>query len=101
MLELLRAMGSFVWTLPASFGLFFGLGTLIFMHHPGQIRQPITFNHSKHIKNGLTCTDCHPGVETQARATLPDISTCLTCHQSALTTSPEEQKIRTLASAGK
>jgi hypothetical protein len=101
MLELLRGLGSFVWTLPASFGLFFALGALIFMDHPEAIRQPITFNHSKHIENGLTCPDCHVGVETQAHATLPDISTCLACHQSALTESPEEEKIRTLAAAGK
>lgn len=102
MLDFFRGFVSSVWTLPTTFGLCFGLGTLIFMNHTGTaITQPIAFNHSKHIENGLACTDCHAGVETQARATLPGLDTCLACHESALTTSPEEQKIRTLAAAGK
>jgi len=102
MLDFFRGLGSSVWALPLGFGLFFGLGALSFTYYPGSaITQPIAFNHRKHIENGLACTDCHAGVETQARATLPELDTCLTCHESALTTSPEEKKIRTMAAAGK
>jgi hypothetical protein len=35
------------------------------------------------------------------RATLPDVSTCMTCHESALSKNPEEAKIRDAAAAGK
>jgi len=62
--------------------------------------QPIAFNHSKHVENGVGCTDCHAGAQDSTRATLPEISTCLTCHESPLTQSPEEAKIRAAAAAG-
>ncbi len=62
--------------------------------------QPIQFNHNKHKEAGLNCVDCHSRVFDQAAAGLPDISTCLTCHETVLTPSKEEEKIRTLAAAG-
>ena len=91
------------WPLIAGFGVFFLLGSFVF--HPRNPNassvQPIAFNHAKHIENGMTCTDCHLGVESQAKATLPTLATCLSCHESALTQSAEEEKIRRLASAGR
>lgn len=63
--------------------------------------QPIAFNHQKHIAQQLDCTDCHVGAQSGAHATLPDISICLNCHQTAVTKSPEEEKIRTAAATGK
>lgn len=62
--------------------------------------QPIRYNHAVHIANGLGCEDCHEGARDQAQATLPTIETCMMCHEEALTDSPEEEKIRTLAAAG-
>ncbi len=36
--------------------------------------QPIAFNHQTHAENDIDCTRCHQGVETQAEAGLPAIS---------------------------
>lgn len=63
--------------------------------------QPIAFNHNKHVENGVACTDCHAGAQEGVHATLPDLGTCLTCHESALTKNSEEAKIRDIAAAGK
>ena len=91
------------WTVPGGFGLCFLLGGFVFLGHNGSGGgvQPIAFNHSKHIAAGLNCPDCHTGVETQASATLPTMETCMTCHAQALSQAAEEQKLRTLAAAGK
>ena len=91
------------WPVVAGFGVFFILGTFVFRgHNPdASSAQPIAFNHAKHVENGMTCTDCHAGAESQARATLPTLATCMSCHESALTPSVEEEKIRRLAAAGK
>ncbi len=62
--------------------------------------QPIAFNHKVHVSNGINCVDCHAGAQEQAQATLPGITTCMGCHEAALTQSPEEAKIRDMAAAG-
>ena len=81
---------SVFWT----FAFFFG--------RPGPgAAQPIAFDHAKHVENGMACTDCHTGVQNQAQATLPTLANCLTCHEAALTKSAEEEKVRSLAAAGK
>jgi hypothetical protein len=85
----------------AGFLVLFALGALAFSLSHRAAAQPIAFNHAKHVQSGLACTDCHAGVEKQARATLPTLSTCLMCHDSAVTKNPEEEKIRTLAAAKK
>ncbi len=64
------------------------------------VRQPIAFNHAKHVENGVACTDCHSGAQTQAHATLPTLATCLGCHETQLSQNPEEGKIRSIAAAG-
>ena len=98
----LRSLMSSLWTLPGGFGTFFLAGVVVlFSYNPDRAAQPIAFNHAKHIENGLTCTDCHVGAQAEQRATLPTISDCLTCHETALTKGSEEQKIRDLAAAGK
>lgn len=43
--------------------------------------QPIAFNHQVHIENEIECVRCHQGVETQAQAGLPPISSCAVCHR--------------------
>ena len=43
-----------------------------------RIYQPLPFNHQKHQK--VACVICHRGVESQKRAGLPDMDTCLNCH---------------------
>lgn len=86
----------------------FGLSVLLMVpafygyeHFHAAVRQPIAFNHAKHVANGIACTDCHTGVETQARATLPELDTCMNCHQAALTDSREEARLRDIAASGK
>lgn len=64
-----------------------------------EIQQPIQFNHQAH--QDLECQGCHESVETESFASLPSIDTCMLCHETPLTESPEEEKIRTLASEGK
>ncbi len=84
----------------AGFVTFFVLGSMIYIGVPSAAhapQQPIAFNHARHIQNGLSCTDCHSGVQTQAKATLPNLDTCMTCHQAALSSSAEEEKIRKIA----
>jgi len=60
--------------------------------------QPILFNHSAHTD--LECSGCHDGVEEQTFAGFPGLDTCLLCHETPLTESPEEEKIRTMAAQG-
>jgi len=83
------------------FVLFFVLGTAGFvgLQHTAP-KQPIAFNHAKHVSNGVACADCHAGVQTQAKATLPSVDVCISCHQVALTNSAEEERVRTVAAAG-
>lgn len=50
--------------------------------------QPFAYSHRIHLAQGLTCTDCHDGVERGPRAGLPGISTCMTCHQAVATDKP-------------
>jgi predicted CXXCH cytochrome family protein len=87
----------------AGFGLVFLLQTAFFMRGtPGGAGvQPIAFNHSKHIAAGLGCTDCHTAVQTEEHATVPSIAICMGCHESALTKSPEEAKLRAFGATGK
>ena len=81
--------------------LFFAAGLKVLPRWIGEpVRQPIQFNHNKHKQAGLACNDCHSTVLEQASAGLPDISVCLTCHESAVTESKEEEKIRTIAAGG-
>jgi hypothetical protein len=88
--------------LVAGLVLFFVAGILGFRALDlGAVQQPIAFNHAKHLESGLSCTDCHSGAESQAHAVLPNLATCLACHEEAVTESPEEQKLRALAAAGK
>ena len=83
------------------FVLFFVLGAAGFvgLQHRAP-KQPIAFNHAKHVSNGVACADCHAGVQTQAKATLPSVDVCINCHQVALTNSAEEERVRTVAAAG-
>ncbi|HEX9119262.1 MAG TPA: cytochrome c3 family protein [Terriglobales bacterium] len=86
----------------AGFVLFFVLGGASFLglQHGAAPKQPIAFNHAKHVSNGVACADCHAGVQTQAKATLPSVDVCISCHQVALTNSAEEERVRTVAAAG-
>lgn len=83
------------------FGVFFGLGFLLFrgVLSGDSPVQPIRYNHAVHIANGLACEDCHVGARTSEKATLPGVDTCLSCHKDPLTKSAEEEKVRAFARA--
>lgn len=56
--------------------------------------QPIQFSHKAHVEKGVACDACHESVERAASAGMPSTDTCMTCHQGAITDSPEEEKVR-------
>jgi hypothetical protein len=65
------------------------------------VTQPIAFNHRLHVEgNGLECVECHAYVLTQTFAGLPSLERCLECHETAVTDSAEEEKLRELAAWG-
>jgi hypothetical protein len=58
------------------------------------VAQPIQFNHQKHVNEvGLECSTCHEYYGTGESSGLPSLTTCESCHQEAITESPEEQKL--------
>ncbi len=45
------------------------------------ITQPFAFNHNAHVKKvGAECVDCHVHARDGARATIPNVGVCATCH---------------------
>ncbi len=78
-------------------GLAAGVLLLFFLIGLGvgsKTEQPISFNHKKHLEQGLECDACHRFYKTQTFSGLPDLNTCLECHKEPATKSPEEEKIR-------
>jgi menaquinone reductase, multiheme cytochrome c subunit len=62
--------------------------------------QPIDFNHKVHVDNELECSACHQRYEHSAVSGRPKLETCMLCHETALTDSAEEEKIRQYAERG-
>jgi hypothetical protein len=53
------------------------------------VEQPLPFSHQHHVGEvGIDCRYCHAGVETDAFAGMPPISTCMTCHSQLFTDQP-------------
>ncbi len=54
------------------------------------IQQPIQFNHHVHVsgKDGIKCTTCHKYVDKDIFASLPQVDTCMDCHQIVMRMSP-------------
>jgi len=71
----------------------FGLGS--------KSEQPISFNHKKHLEQGLACDACHRYYHTENFSGMPDLKTCLECHKEPVTKSNEEEKIRQFQQTGK
>lgn len=63
-----------------------------FMPGAGPIQQPIAFNHQKHVsgKDGIKCTTCHRYVDKDIFASLPQVETCMDCHQIVMRMSPKK-----------
>ncbi|MBI5376241.1 MAG: cytochrome c3 family protein [Candidatus Schekmanbacteria bacterium] len=59
----------------------------------------VKFSHKVHVVGqGIECEACHVYVKKQTFAGIPDIGICLGCHESKITDSPEEEKIRQASS---
>jgi hypothetical protein len=66
-----------------------------------EVTQPIAFSHQKHVGElEMECDTCHEFYVGGQHSGLPTLTTCLACHEEALTDLPEEQKVRDLAAAG-
>lgn len=57
--------------------------------------QPIQFNHQKHTKI-LPCDFCHLYYKKGPASGQPKLETCMQCHQTKITDSPEEELLRTI-----
>src|SRR5262245_43628703 len=68
---------------------------------PEAPRQPIEFDYWQHVtkKDGpeLECTFCHEGVDKSSHATIPNITTCMGCHETERADSIEVQKLAAFA----
>jgi len=62
--------------------------------------QPISFNHKKHVEQGMECLTCHPHFKDQTFSGMPKVTTCLECHKDPVTQNPEEEKIRQIHKKG-
>lgn len=65
---------------------------------PGDpVRQPIAYSHKTHVALGLKCTNCHTMPGEGVAATYPAEATCMGCHSTIKTESPEIQKLAAFA----
>jgi len=64
-------------------------------------KQPVEFDHWQHVtkEDGpqLECTFCHENADKSSHATIPNVDTCMGCHESIKTDSPEIQKLAAFA----
>ncbi len=57
--------------------------------------QPVLYSHKLHVdKLKIECTYCHSGVAKSPYATIPSLETCMGCHKSVLTESPQIKIIK-------
>ena len=47
--------------------------------------QPVPFSHKRHVSYGATCLFCRPQARTKERAGLPDVDSCMSCHETIQT----------------
>lgn len=87
-------------TILVPLAVFVAAGLLFAAWSRGSVVQPISFNHQKHQANGLECSACHTLYRTSGSAGRPATDTCMACHETPLTKSAEEEKIRQYAARG-
>jgi hypothetical protein len=91
------------WLAAAASGfLLFLIGSAVpFALRRPPVRQPISFNHRKHVKdNDLACSTCHEYYEKEAFSGLPTSEICASCHLEPQGKSEEEHKLVRLLKAG-
>ncbi len=74
---------------------------LISLFVGSKAEQPISFNHKKHLEQGMDCLTCHPYPKEQTFSGMPSLATCIECHKEPLTKNPEEEKIRQFQKQGR
>ena len=56
--------------------------------------QPIAFSHKQHVTTaGMKCDDCHQLSTDGKQIRIPNVATCMNCHQTVMAASPEIQKL--------
>ena len=88
---------------PFLIGLGAGIFLFLLLINLGQgfkAGQPISFNHKKHLDQGLGCDSCHRYFKTQNFSGMPTVSICLECHKDPVTQNSEEEKIRQIHKKG-
>jgi Class III cytochrome C family len=68
---------------------------------PAAPHQPIAFSHKTHAALDLKCETCHSNPDPGDNITIADPATCMTCHESVATDSPEIKKLAEYAQAHK
>ena len=67
-------------------------------------RQPVEFDHWQHVtkEDGpqIACDSCHEHAAGGPHATTPNIITCIVCHETMMTESPEIQKLTAISERG-
>jgi len=85
--------------MPVLFGFGASPRTLYVGYAP---EQPVAYSHALHAgKLGIDCRYCHIGVEKGPHATLPATQTCMNCHSSIKTDSPNLLRVRESWATGK
>ncbi len=57
--------------------------------------QPIKYSHKLHVDQlKIECQYCHSGVAKSSFATVPSVESCMGCHKSVRTESPEIKKLK-------
>ncbi len=64
-------------------------------------KQPIAFNHKKHVDNNVSCRFCHRFYEKSTVAGIPSVQICVTCHEDVIYLTPEKAKIQQYYRQGK
>ncbi|MHB1936968.1 MAG: outer membrane protein assembly factor BamB family protein [Acidobacteriaceae bacterium] len=63
--------------------------------------QPVVFSHKRHVITvGMRCEDCHQLSADGGQMQIANVTKCMLCHRSAMTTNPEIQKLSGMDKAG-
>jgi hypothetical protein len=60
---------------------------------PQPAPQPVAFSHKVHLAQALACLDCHAIRQPGFEAGIPEEKTCMACHSTIKTDSPEIKRL--------
>ncbi len=89
------------WIALGGMGVVFLLVLLTQTETFGKGKQPIAFNHKKHLQRHVACEVCHPLYKSHTRAGIPGVKTCIRCHEEVIYRLPEKDKIQKYRKAGR